>query len=45
LNLPSPAAVTKHGRPAVVVLAIEEYERLKALDKPPATAGIEDTKA
>lgn len=29
-----PVAVTKHGRTVVVVLAVEEYERLKALDKP-----------
>lgn len=27
-----PVAVAKHGRPVVVVLAIEEYDRLKALD-------------
>ncbi|MEI4233721.1 type II toxin-antitoxin system Phd/YefM family antitoxin [Roseovarius sp. D22-M7] len=27
-----PVAVTKHGRTVVVVLAIEEYERLKSLD-------------
>ena len=34
-----PVAVAKHGRPVVVVLSVEEYERLKALDtpkKPPA---------
>ena len=31
-----PVAVAKHGRPVVVVLAIEEYERLKALDTPSA---------
>ena len=29
-----PVAVAKHGRPVVVVLAIEEHERLKALDAP-----------
>jgi len=29
-----PQTVTKHGRPAVVVLAAEEYERLKALKAP-----------
>jgi len=29
-----PVAVAKHGRTVVVVLAVEEYERLKALDKP-----------
>ena len=27
-----PVAVAKHGRPVVIVLAIEEYERLKRLD-------------
>ena len=27
-----PVAVAKHGRPVIVVLALEEYERLKALD-------------
>jgi prevent-host-death family protein len=27
-----PVAVAKHGRPVVVVLAIEEYERLKRLE-------------
>jgi len=29
-----PVAVAKHGRTVVVVLSIEEYERLKALDAP-----------
>ena len=29
-----PVVVTKHGRSVVVVLAVEEYDRLKALDKP-----------
>lgn len=29
-----PVAVAKHGRPVVVVMAVEEFERLKALDKP-----------
>lgn len=28
-----PVAVAKHGRPVVVVMAVEEYERLNALDK------------
>ena len=28
-----PVAVAKHGRPVVVVMAIEEFERLKALDR------------
>ena len=27
-----PVAVAKHGRPVVVVLSVEEYERLKSLD-------------
>ena len=27
-----PITVTKHGRPVVVVLSAEEYERLKALE-------------
>ena len=29
-----PVVVAKHGRPVVVVLAIEEFERLKALKAP-----------
>ena len=29
-----PVAVAKHGRPVVVVVAVEEFERLKALDRP-----------
>lgn len=28
----APVAVAKHGRPVVVVVAVEEFERLKALD-------------
>jgi len=28
----APVAVAKHGRPVVVVMAVEEFERLKALD-------------
>ncbi len=27
-----PVAVAKHGRPVVVVMAVEEFERPKALD-------------
>lgn len=27
-----PVAVTKHGRAVVVVIAVEEYERLKVLE-------------
>lgn len=34
-----PVAVAKHGRPVVVALAVEEYERLKALDKPSISPG------
>ncbi len=30
----NPVAVAKHGRRVVVVLAVEEFERLKALDAP-----------
>lgn len=33
----APVAVAKHGRPVVVVIAVEEYERLKALDTPVLT--------
>ncbi len=28
-----PVTVEKHGRPVVAVMAVEEFERLKALDK------------
>ena len=34
-----PVAVTKHGRPVIVVLSVEEYERLKARDKPETPPG------
>ncbi|PZX10945.1 prevent-host-death family protein [Palleronia aestuarii] len=37
-----PVAVAKHGRPVVVVLAVEEYERLKALDKLGISPGEQD---
>lgn len=30
----APVTVEKHGRPVVVVMAIEEFERLKQLDVP-----------
>jgi prevent-host-death family protein len=30
----SPVAVAKHGRPVVIVLSVEEFERLKAQDVP-----------
>ncbi len=29
-----PLAVAKHGRPVIVVMALEEFERPKALDAP-----------
>ena len=28
----APVVIEKHGRPVVVVLAVEEYERLKAIE-------------
>jgi PHD/YefM family antitoxin component YafN of YafNO toxin-antitoxin module len=31
--LPTPVTVTRHGRPAVVILAAAEYERLRKLDR------------
>ena len=39
-----PVAVAKHGRPVVVVMAVEEYERLKVfetghVDSRPRTTG------
>ena len=39
-----PVTVAKHGRPVVVVMAVEEYERLKVLeighvDSRPSTTG------
>jgi prevent-host-death family protein len=35
-----PVTVVKYGRPVVVVLAVEEYARLKGLDAPdPALSG------
>ncbi len=37
-------AVAKHGRPVVVVMAVEVFERLKALE-PPATAPAAKRKA
>jgi prevent-host-death family protein len=30
-----PVAVAKHGRPVVVVMAVEEFERLRALEASP----------
>ena len=42
-----PVAVAKHGRPVVVVMAVEEYERLKVfetghVDSRPSTTGKEE---
>ena len=37
-----PAAVAKHGRPVVVVLSVEEYERLKSLEAPEARTDREE---
>jgi prevent-host-death family protein len=34
----APVVVEKHGRPVVVVLSIEEYERLKSLESQKAAA-------
>ena len=39
-----PVAVAKHGRPVVVVMAVEEYERLKALDSRKVRSGPEEKK-
>jgi prevent-host-death family protein len=33
-----PVVIEKHGRPVVVVLAVEEYERLKAIGAKKATS-------
>ena len=40
----SPVTVAKYGRAVVVVLSVEEYERLKALDTPGTRPGTEDRK-
>ena len=34
----TPVVIEKHRRPVVVVLSVEEYERLKALDSKKAAA-------
>jgi prevent-host-death family protein len=34
----APVVVEKHGRPVVVVLSVEEYERLKAIELKKAVA-------
>jgi prevent-host-death family protein len=33
----APVAITKYERPVVVMMAVEEFERLKALDTPAST--------
>ena len=43
LTRAEPVAVAKHGRPVVVVLSVEEYERLKALKR--ASAAVKDKSA
>ena len=41
-----PVTVAKRGRPVVVVMAVEEFERLKALDRRPSrTADEKDARA
>lgn len=37
----APVAVTKYDRPVVVVMAVEEYERLTANDAVEATPAVE----
>lgn len=39
----APVTVAKYGRPVVVVLSVEEYERLKALDASETSPGSEAT--
>ncbi len=35
----APVAVTKYDRPVVVVMAVEEYERLRASNRPKHSSG------
>ena len=37
-----PVTIAKHGRPVVVVMSVEEYQRLKAMGKASADAGKGD---
>ena len=37
-----PVTVEKHGRPVVVVMAVEEYERLKSLEQSLEPANLRD---
>lgn len=39
-----PVAVAKHGRPVVVVLSVEEYERLKAVEAGAASKALSGNK-
>ena len=40
----APVTVAKYGRPVVVVLSVEEYERLKALDTTTPRPGTAERK-
>lgn len=40
----SPVAITKYDRPVLVVMAIEEFERLQALDRPVTPRSIGGSK-
>ena len=42
LSQAAPIAVANHGRPVVVVLSVEEYDRLKALDTPDTVPAREE---
>lgn len=35
-----PQTVTKHGKPAVVVVDVEEYERLRRLERAPSLSEL-----
>jgi prevent-host-death family protein len=41
----APVAITKYERPVVVVLAVEEFDRLKALDAPVSATSKRKAKA
>lgn len=40
----SPVAITKYDRPVLIVMAIEEFERLQVLDRSVAPGPIDDSK-
>lgn len=40
-----PVAVAKHGRPVVVVMAVEEFDRLKALEQISNAGDLQPTPA